>query len=353
MDSSVENPRVITYKALLGAYLFVPITFMVVLLDRYAFHSVLRQMLPRSPEPLRLYLVFLVFPHIVASALSFLDREYLTFYRVKLVQGLGVAVILGALLPWWGPPALVFAVYIFYTTYHNMAQQVGVAMFMTGKPTFWFKLWKWCLILTTMVMFYLSMANMHRHWPQINFGSWGILTLPRGLYVLMMAGLFALPVLTLAASVRSKSRWGVSYLWANCLLVLFTAFYFRSGYYCFAIALTRIVHDFTGFLFYVVHDANRNNGTVRNIVYSLFRSWSVPIYLLSPLLAIVLANGLVQFKSYALIAKFLIALGYFHYYTEGFMWKRDALHRQFVPVVNGPVTATRLNPLPLNVSLQP
>jgi len=352
MDSSLEHPRTVTFQALLAPYFFIPATLVIVLTDRYAFHGALRRMLPSSPERLRLYLILLVFPHIVASALSFMDREYLQFYRPKLLQGLGVALALGVLLPWWGSPSLVFAVYIGYTTYHNMAQQVGVAMFMTGKPTVWFKAWKWCMIVTTMIVFYLALANMRQHWPSLHLGPWGVLSLPQGMHRVMTAGLWAAPVLTLIVGLRAKTRIGAVYLWANCLMVLFTAFYFRSGYYCFAIALTRVVHDLTGFFFYVVHDANRNNDTIRNVVYSLFRSTGMPIYVLSPVLAIVLANSLVQFQAHALIAKFLISLGYFHYYTEGFMWKRDALHRRYVPVVNAQSTPA-LSALPAALPVRP
>ena len=92
---SPVHPRLaLSFRGLLSIYAVIPLCLVAVLLDSGLFHGALRRALPDSPEDLRLLSVFIVLPHIVASALSFAEQEYLGFYKQRLF--LAVPVVLGA-----------------------------------------------------------------------------------------------------------------------------------------------------------------------------------------------------------------------------------------------------------------
>src|SRR5262249_43105976 len=110
--------------------------------------------LPRNPEQLRILTVFIALPHIIASALSFIDKEYVDFYRPRLYRAALIFAICGFLIPAYSVVAM-FALYALYTVFHVIAQQTGITTLMTGKPTREFTVWKWSLITSSWVVYFL------------------------------------------------------------------------------------------------------------------------------------------------------------------------------------------------------
>ena len=190
---------------------------------------------------------------------------------------------------------------------------------MVGKPTAVFKLWKWMAIGVSALVYLML------------FG---------GLRQLPGAGLYALCVPLACATWRvardSRTPIGRAYLWANFGMILAAVFFQTARYPFFTILAPRLIHDLSGFYFYVVHDQNRNFEQPRNLVLRLFRFTRLPIAVLSPLVAIGLANVLMELRGpLPFVSNLLLCLGFFHYYTEGFMWKRESIHRLALGPIRG------------------
>jgi len=134
------------------------------------------------------------------------------------------------------------------------------------------------------------------------------------------------------ADFKSPSIDGQRYLLANgAMAVALVAFWF-AHYSFFTIFLTHAIHGTTGFLFYAVHDNNRNLESPHPI-YRYFKVTGLPIILLCPLVSIALASAVVSLRIFVFANHLITALLYFHYCSEGFIWKRNTIHRRFVPIV--------------------
>jgi hypothetical protein len=336
----------ISFPGLLAIYLAIPVCLAVVLCDATLFHGHLRHALPRNPEDLRFLTIFIVLPHIVASASSFIDKEYVSYYKTRLLYSIPLVAFLVFVLPLFGAQ-LAFTVYAGYTVFHVMAQQIGITTMMVGKPDNAFKFWKWLSIGLAAVIYLFIFADP-RLWSLRVAGFSLRLAVSIGLGI----GLVALSLVGRQVAAHSRTEIGKKYLWANNAMIAMAALSFFMGYQFFAIFVPRIIHDLSGFVFYAVHDNNRNAEQSRNLFYRLFNFTRLPIVVLSPLLAILVANGLTQASHIVpWLSKGLLGLAYFHYYTEGFMWKRDAIHRQAVVMPKPvPAAATALSPVPSSMS---
>ncbi len=326
-----HTPVSVTFNSLLSLYILVPITALAMGVDYFIFHGRLRATLPRNPEHLRAYTFLFVLPHVVASAGSFLDREYAAFYQRKLWAALVVAFALGILMPRFFGAFASLIIYVVYTMYHLITQQTGIAMFMTGGTSRPFYFWRWGTILASVLMYLLILVSPN--WTGPFLASFPLrffldsLIIP--LLIVMCAG-------GGIVGYRSRTSIGRWYVAGNCAMLVLTGFCYILHYSFFGVLLTRAIHDITGFLFYAAHDSNRNGKETPNLFYRLLKRTGLPIYLLCPIFGIALANTLLQLRFYPYVRESLMMLAYFHYYTEGFMWKRSALHRRFVPVIAGP-----------------
>jgi hypothetical protein len=315
----------ISSRALLSIYAAVPLGILVIAIDLFMLDRRIVSSLPRDPEELRLVTIFLVLPHIVASALSFLDSEYLASYKKRLLACIPV---IGLLV--WGLPLLVgdigaTLVYATYTVYHVMMQQVGITSLLYGPPDLKFKLWKWLTIISSTLLFLMI---------HLGFAMWGEVYLGYTYYNLfnwtLLGMLAAMVVLGIKLSPNSQHTSGSQYLWANTIMVILILPLYQLEYYFFAILIPRLVHELTAFVFYIAHDTNRNKDKPSNIVYRALKFSRIPIFILCPIVAIVLANALVEAQHIEWVKNGIFALIYFHYFTEGTIWKRDSPHRQAI-----------------------
>lgn len=322
----------VSFPVLWLMYAVVPLCLLVVLVDWWLMKGVLRRLLPGDPEQLRFVTIFLVYPHIVASANSFIDKEYLVFYKRKLGEALAVACLLAFVVPALFGPKVDELVFAGYTVYHVMAQQIGITTMMTGKPDFRFKCWKWLSLVVIAAIYIPVYSDI-----DVTLLTSPILGVAPSRFIFGAAAflLGLLAFFSFWAAARSQTKIGGRYLWSNTGMIIAAAGFYAAGYPFFSILVPRLIHDLSGFAFYVAHDHNRNAGGGKNLLYNLFKSARVPVYLLSPLLGIAFANGLVEMSGFAWVERALTALSYFHYYTEGFMWKRGTLHRQAIGGLRG------------------
>jgi hypothetical protein len=311
------SPLSISYRSLLAIYILLPLFAGIIALDILFFSNTLRQAIPADPYTWRIITVFLIYPHIVASTFGLFDETYFSYYKENIAKGLALALGLTFALPLVTSAQTQFLVLATYTIHHVITQQIGIATLMWGKPDKIFKIWKWVFLSLALVAYlriysddflpvYMS-ANAPYNLTNILF--------------------LVLAFTTYRLSRRSKTKWGSSYLWANCFLIFFVLYSSAQGYVFFAILGPRIVHDLSAFVFYVAHDHNRNDPKAKNLIFRMF-SPRIPLVLIGPVCAIALANLFLSYQSHYWMERFLVAISFFHYYLEGFIWKRGSPHRR-------------------------
>jgi len=328
IDCQDRKPLIISSNLLLGIYLIVPASFITILVDTFFFHQALRASLPSSPESLRLFTVFFVLPHIVASAMTLFDNEYMRFYKAKLGFALPVICVVTIVLPIVAGMRMTFLLYATYTIYHVLVQQIGITRLLTPNVDINFSIWKWLAIgMAIPVYLYIYRLNLPLHLQLIFFS----VNFESFLKTIVLVLLVPLTYGAWKAAVGLGTRVAAYFLWFNQALIVTALGAFLLNYPFFTIFVTRVVHDLTAFAFYITHDYNRSLTSTKNLLYGLLSISKIPIFVLGPFLALVLGNVVkeIMMLQYGLIT---IGLGFFHYYSEGIIWKRNAIHRRYVVV---------------------
>lgn len=355
---------------LLALYSVVPISLLVALMDYWFFGFQLRDLLPSNPASLVIWAVIFNFPHITSSLITLIDDEYIPFYKQKFLRILLVIItavlLLNFVVPMVFPGlpstiamAVFFAFYASYTMYHVLSQQFGIGMILMRKPsgTAAYERWRWSGAIAASFMYGMVFAEPAL--TTIKLSGYSAYQIAGALAALFIA--FA-TVQGLALTKGSQRLLGTWYIYSNVAMLLATYALLLMGYGFFVIAIPRIVHDITALSIYSVHDQNRNSVKQHNYVYRALSFLRVPPLILCTLLAVVLANFIqcgaylfdtwLGFQSVSECAikhyytpataenplphsmqlwlQILFVCGFFHYYIEGFVWKRDAVHRHAI-----------------------
>lgn len=316
-------PIGVSYRWLLGLYAIVPVSVLVVLLDRGFFGSSLQRALPLSPEDLRLFTVFFHLPHIVASFLIFLDREYLQSYGKKLGLGIPLIIFGTFLLALGFGGETIFIAMVVSTSYHVVMQQVGLTRGLLREASKSFEIWKWLfLVVAVTIYFFLFLPRTETY-----------LEVKRWTDPVLAVSVLAMGWFSWRIGASSLQPRGVAYLWANTFLIGAAYLSYLLGYPFFAILMTRVIHDLTAFGFYTVHNYNRNQPTVRNVLFKLPGQTRVLLPFWTPLLAVAVAYPLWEMKGWNQgLNLIVIAIIFIHYFTEHFTWRKGTLHRQFASI---------------------
>lgn len=323
-----DKRHTVDCRWLLSLYAIVPLFGAIVIVDLIWLESnLLDNVLPSEPEHWPFWTVVAGTPHIIASALTMADREYLGHYRRVLFKPLLLFVVL-ATAGYLGPQPLslnlLFVILAFYTIYHVLAQQLGLTLMMMGvPPSKLFLSWKWTAIFAAFAIYMIVYGQTRVG--SLNLG-------PITLYELLAfvaAGLVAVMiVLALYLSQKSRYRIGTLYLWGNVALLVSVFLINEIGYTVFVIVMPQIIHDLTAYSVYITHDRNRNKGKPRNILYNLTRTFRLPAYLLLPLASLSIAYALTSNQNHTLIGITLVSISLLHYYFEGFIWRGNSPHKQ-------------------------
>ena len=308
MKAALAARWTLSRRLLLAIYVIVPLAWLAVIGDLVLFDGGLRRALPESPEELAWFTAFFVLPHILASQFSFYDREYLGAYRLPLLWGVPF-VLAGAGLLYVFDAGTAGLIYIAVTMWHVIAQQVGIAGTLAGRGSRAFEWWKWL----TVVVFTLGLTGVA--------GTW--------LAWIGAPLMVATTGLTIGVARVAAPGIGRQYLWATQAMSLSAGLFAEAGYLFFAILVPRVVHDVTGWAFYLTHDHNRNLDTPRNVLYRAFAFSRLPV----PVVVLVLAIAVNVSMDRSLGRAFepvILAVSLFHYFTESFMWRRSSIHRRYV-----------------------
>ena len=337
LDFPVSCNKVsLSFRFLLGLYVIVPLSVLVLWMDQAYFDSALRNWLPSSPGHFLLFQLFFGTPHIIASNLLLVsNRDYLKTFQTKIIgMTLFIAVFfgLGSLVI---PYRVLYVISACWTVYHVLKQQLGIA-----KPAC--RLPQWA--------FYLQLVGCVGAGIFIYLGVFlkNSLTEEQVLLIAEIArGLTLFLVLaTLLCHQHVKTLFGHAFLWANTLLVVSTWYVYSEGYYFIAILIPRLVHDITAYSFYITHDANRHGETPRNALFNLAKAFRLPVVVVLPALSFGLTyllqaygdawvNWILQtlfateFHK-AVTLGFIGYLALMHYYTETFVWTADSPLRRYI-----------------------
>lgn len=323
-------------RLLLCIYLVIPVSLLAVALDRWVLSGSLLAGLPSDPTDIFVYQLMFGWPHILASNFILVsNREYLRVFRWRLLAGTVAIVAFFGIGNEVLPYNVLFFVAATATIVHVFRQQVGIGRGLARLSSWLYDAWAWTGIAIGVVLYnVIFLGDDTPEWAT----RWSTPVLR------VLAG--ALVVLAVLCHLRISSGIGRAFLWANTLLVLVPLVLHRSGYDLFTVAIPRIVHDTTAFVFYVVHDHNRHGERPQNLFYRAFGRlplatvWLMPVlvmgvaYLLrehgdaavQPLLSQLTGRDVPK----AITLGVLGYLGMMHYYAESFTWQGRSPHRRHI-----------------------
>lgn len=346
-------PTYVNKHWLILLYLIVPLCLFIVVIDIFFLASSLKQhFLPVQPAEWAFWAILFNLPHIISSFITLADKEYIAFYKKKLVPSFTVITI-GVMSMLFIIPqfftgvgysiiyALFFIFYATYTVYHVLSQQFGIGMMLMQAPqSGLYQYFRLTATISAASLFIMVFARETIN--TIQLGSVSGLTLLSNISLVM---LIITSLIALRLVYTAKKRFGVLYLFINMIMLYAIWLFMYLDYTVFVIMLPRFVHDLTAFMIYSVHDRNRNYRVKKNLIYRIFAFLPLSPLLLCPLLAVSFANT-IEFSSSWFdqflntmgmpeLAKFALAIvfisGFFHYHLESFVWKRDSIHRHSVP----------------------
>jgi hypothetical protein len=265
------------------------------------------------------------------------NTEYLNFYKQK-VMFMTIAIIvffgLGSLVI---PYRALYLVVAFWTVFHVLKQQHGIARGICRLPSWAFNLMLW---LSVSAGFFIYAGIFLKNSLEVQQMEW-IKQAAAGLCTgLVLSALLCQRYVTTA--------FGKCFLWSNICLVLSSFYLYVQEYYFFAILVPRLVHDTTAYFFYVTHDYNKHHRQPQNFIYRHTQRYHLPIFIVLPVVSFALAFILQAYGDDAVnvITNFFFGLeirkavtlgvlgylGLMHYYTESFTWKQDSPYRRYIAI---------------------
>lgn len=278
----------------------------------------------RMPEQIPYWVFFFGLPHILSSFQTMCDAEYLAAYRKQVLFIVCLFFLPFALYKTGVPASIILTVFLVLTVHHVIAQQYGIALAIARlRPSIVSAICKWCTVsLGTAAYFQCySAADLggSEHYRML----------------ITLADVLMMPLLVAIAAAGSLLVWqaraqraGAVLLAINILLFIFALLLiFKTQYMLIGLMLARILHDVSGFVVYIGHDAARNRIERKNLLYRGFPL--LPVWFLNLSFALAIAAGLTYLSSrMAFIGWLVIGITAAHYYMESFIWRGGTPHRQ-------------------------
>lgn len=307
-------------RLLLAFNAVIPIVLVLIAVDGLFLNGLIKAWLPSKPEDYIWFAFVFNFPHIMGSMVTFAEKDYMIAYGKPLILG-SIVIILGSLLAVFVLGQMVyFALVGFFTIYHLIMQQYGIAlMFAKRRPDMAYQIWRWLSVAAGGLM-YLSVYTPGFQNVQALSVVATAISMPFGAWFFWR--------IAQDPQLSKTTKW---YFAASYAIIPATCVACAFGYPFLLVIIPRLIHDATAFTVYAVHDHNRNLNTKHNLVYRLL----APLRVSPALLCLPLAIGLSwyftahQYES-AWVMAFLLFFALLHYYMEGYMWKRGMPHRENV-----------------------
>lgn len=164
---SKEKQSAINCRYLLALYLVIPVILSVIAADMLVFDQyLLKNFVPSYPAQWAFWTVIFNIPHIVASWVTFAEKEYLHHYRKLFSRMLPLFIIMIYLLHHVAGDEAAFIVFAAFTMHHVLSQQFGLTLMMLGvRPDKTFQSWRWLSIIGS--VFIYSLVYGSRFYPNI------------------------------------------------------------------------------------------------------------------------------------------------------------------------------------------
>jgi len=311
-------------RFLLAINAIIPLSLLLVVADIYLLGGVVKGFLPTKPEDYVWFSFIFNLPHIVASFVTYADREYVAHYKRQLGRSAMLCIGLSAAIMAVGGLDVFMVCFAVFTVYHLIMQQYGISlMLMKRRQNIVFQFWRWLSLAAGATMF-LSVYRPTATWPMTN-----IPLDMAGYMLLLLAMPFAVIYYWQHVRGPDVSATSKTYYIASCAIVVAACAACAAGYPFFLIMIPRFIHDVTAFTFYAVHDHNRNLTTSHNWLYRWLRPLHIsPLVLCLPLsVALTWYFAMHEYNSFGVMI-FLLFITLVHFHMEGYMWKRDTPHRK-------------------------
>ncbi|MBL7542428.1 MAG: hypothetical protein JNL11_01360 [Bdellovibrionaceae bacterium] len=328
MEIQNSADRVVTWRALLSVYIVIPLMAFVMAVDFFFLNRQLSRALPADPEDWVAFRLLFVLPHIFVGNFIMADRGYLNHYKPIRY----ISVILFSLLLY---PAFRYTVGVIYfwvlfdiwTIWHGCGQQIGLNRMLVKRNRGFYKIWTVAYFFVILVVYsqmYVSVDFFKMNELRIDELSKSILV---GLGLLLFGSSFLFS--------SSDVKWSHSISMANGSLPAFGCIALYLNYPLFAIIAFRVVHDVTALYIYWVHDVNRNQQASHNWFHKLSSYLPIPATFRMLVIAFSAAAIVSIYQDRNWVVQYVaISFSLFHYIVETFIWRRESLHRQYVPFVS-------------------
>ena len=331
LDTVLVGKQVVNVKLtyLLGLYAIIPLALLLVWFDQSTLNRAILHSSPFRPESWIVWFYVFGMPHVVGGIQMFADKEYLQHYGWRLLRVFVVCLVVPPLVVSLLGQQYLFVIFMLFIVHHTVAQQFGLTLVALKRPPdVAFHVWKWTAVGVGVVLY--SMLYFVP-FPLVVFNAYGMRE-PLLLVGEILLGLFLASAVALVWKHRGN-RLGVAHVICNVALIATDCYLFYVHYFFLVVLIGRVIHEFTAWPIYVVHDRNRNLVSYPNWLFRGFRWVASPA-----VLSLVFAFSLGFALTYAVtlvsaMSSVIVSLSIYHYYTEHFLWRRDGLLRKHVNLI--------------------
>jgi hypothetical protein len=308
-------------QKLLALYAVLPLSLGLLFIDWISGGS-LSQSLPANPEYWPIWIYIFGMPHVFASFILLADKQYWQEFQSKLVVSAIIMLMIPPVFTLFFDFYFLFFLFTALIVYHTVAQQFGIALIVSKiRPDRWHFVHTFAGSFIGVILYTYMYADARLDFI-MPFKSY-LLDIACGLSILVGA-------ITVRQYLRANTPAGRLFLLCN-LAMLFTMFIlFTYGFQLLSIVIGRIIHEFTAWYIYSVHDHNRNSVVHHNLIFKSLPM--IPARYAGFILAFALGIAFIflseQFDHF--LALLIVSFSLYHYWIEGFIWKGSSGPKQQV-----------------------
>lgn len=299
-------------RNLLALYSVIPLSLALLLID-WILGGNLSLALPTHPEYWPVWIYIFGMPHVFASFILLADEQYWNEFRSKLIASGIIILLIPPVFTMFFDFYYLFFLFTALIVYHTVAQQFGIALIVAKiRPDRWHVVHTFAgsIIGVVLYTYMYSDARLDFVMPLKSYfidAAWGLLLLVGGI--------------TARQFIRANTPAGKMFLLCNFTMLLTMLILFSYGFQLLSIVIGRIIHEFTAWYIYSVHDHNRNADTRHNIIFRRFPMLPARYagFILAFALGIAFTFLSEEFNQF--LALLIVSFSLYHYWIEGFIWK--------------------------------
>lgn len=307
----------ISFNRLLTLSIFSILIMIIGLCDLFLLNGKTNLLLQNYVNP-NMYFIFIGFPHVFASFLTFFHRNYFHEYKSYLSRTVFPLFILSIAVfflnfSWYK------ILFCFLLSYHIGGQAIGVTKIFLNKRNRFIETWKHINIAILFVGFLLMYAS--DVWLTLHVIKPNAVTI---IFFLSLISLF-FSLFVLFEQKSKKQRVSIALLQAQFLGI--AIFSYKDSFLFWGLMIT-LVHDAIAFIFYLNHEKNSNESEDINTLHSFTGKSILPILLLS----ILISFSITKVLNFYSIPYLMFSFQIMHYLIESDIWKTGRAHRSRINI---------------------